>query len=327
MKALVDFVLRKTSARAFRDRYIADVPVDLARIAEYRAEAFPQSGPACWLDRPDALLRIDEKVRAGDISDAQADCCRQWVTEGYVIAKNLIDFDLLDRTWEAYEHAISSGVISVADESHGDGDPFPGRKLDPHIELPEVRALMHHQAILGITDIVFGRRTLPFQTIMGHKGSGQAAHSDAIHMTTYPIGYLAAAWVAFEDVHPDSGPLFFYPRSHRLLPYLLSADVGIAPVEYKANGPSAYSSKYEPAVQRYLDAYKLEKHVFEARKGDVLLWHSNLVHGGARRIDLQRSRKALVCHYLADGVFSYHDLSGNPTRLHRRGLYNAPELD
>ena len=51
---------------------------------------------------------------------------------------------------------------------------------------------------------------------MSHKGSQQGAHSDSIHMTTYPIGYLSAAWIAFEDIHPDSGPQLFYPGSHRL---------------------------------------------------------------------------------------------------------------
>ncbi|MDP6776601.1 MAG: hypothetical protein QGI83_07545 [Candidatus Latescibacteria bacterium] len=29
-------------------------------------------------------------------------------------------------------------------------------------------------------------------------------------MTTYPLGYLAAAWIAMEDIHPDCGPV---PRS------------------------------------------------------------------------------------------------------------------
>nr|WP_321984985.1 hypothetical protein [uncultured Lichenicoccus sp.] len=28
---------------------------------------------------------------------------------------------------------------------------------------------------------------------------------------TYPLGYLAATWTAFEDIHPDSGPLVYYP--------------------------------------------------------------------------------------------------------------------
>ena len=47
-----------------------------------------------------------------------------------------------------------------------------------------------------------------------------------------------------------------------------------------------------------------------AKKGDVLLWHANLLHGAEVRRDLTLSRKALVCHYFAEGVDCYHDLSG-----------------
>jgi hypothetical protein len=45
------------------------------------------------------------------------------------------------------------------------------------------------------------------------------------------------------------------------------------------------------------------------------------------RKDLRLSRKALVCHYFAEGVVTYHDLSGNPSRLHRNGMYAPPVVD
>lgn len=77
-----------------------------------------------------------------------------------------------------------------------------GRQLDPHLKVPAVRALRHHPAILAWTDLLFDRRTVPFQTIMGHAGSQQRAHSDSIHMTTYPLGFLVATWLAFEDIAP-----------------------------------------------------------------------------------------------------------------------------
>ncbi len=40
------------------------------------------------------------------------------------------------------------------------------------------------------------REPKPLQTIAAHKGSQQGVHSDSIHMTTYPLGYLSAAWIA-----------------------------------------------------------------------------------------------------------------------------------
>lgn len=40
--------------------------------------------------------------------------------------------------------------------------------------------------------------------------------SDLIHFDTMPRTLMAAAWTALEDIHPDSGPLRFYPKSHHL---------------------------------------------------------------------------------------------------------------
>lgn len=311
----------------FRRHYFADVPVDLTAIGEFRNDAFPASGPACWLDRPDALLAVERKVAEGTLSPADAAICRQWIVEGYYIARGLIDPVVLDRTWESYEKAIRDGVVVVNPESHGEGDPYPGRKLDPHLQVPEIAALQKYPAVLRLTDLLLGKQTMPFQTIMGHKGSAQRAHSDAIHMTTYPLGFLVACWMAFEDIHPDSGPLEYYPRSHRILPYLLSADVGIKSGEFKKAGYVVYNDRYEPAIQRYLAAHALAPQFFCPSKGDVLFWHANLVHGGAPRKDLRHSRRALVCHYFAKGAVTYHDLSGNPTRLHRDGLYAAMRSD
>lgn len=318
---------RQAKLANFRARYFADVPVDLTAIAEFRREAFPDSGPPCWLDAPDALLAVDRRVAAGTLDAADAEICRQWIVDGYYVAPGLIDHDTLDRTWAAYENAIRAGTVTPPPDGQGEADPNPGRALDPHMVVPEIHALQHHSALLRLADLFFGRRTVPFQTIMGHKGSSQAPHSDAIHMTTYPLGFLAAAWLPFEDIDPSSGPLEYYPKSHRLLPYLFSKDVGLAPVEFKKEGYRIYSERYEPAVRRYLEAYGVERKIFTPKKGDVLFWHANLVHGGAPREDLKRSRKALVCHYFAEGAVTYHDLSGNLSRLHRDGPLAPIRID
>jgi len=311
----------------FRKYYFADVPVDLNAIREFRGEAFPASGPPCWLDSPDSLIEVDRRLQKGIISPEQAKICEKWIFDGFFIAPGLIDRAELDVVWRAYERAIAQGRLKPPAEPVAPGDPYPGRTLDPHMHVKEIRDLQRHPKILAITDLLLGRRTLPFQTIMGHKGSSQRPHSDTIHMTTYPLGYLVANWIAFEDIHEDSGPLEYYPRSHRLIPPLLSREVAIAPRAFKTRGAAAYSSNYEPAIERYLAAARLQPEYFLGKTGDVLFWHADLIHGGAPRKDISLSRKALVCHYFAEGAVTYHDLSGNPSRLHRNGMYSGQVID
>ena len=310
----------------FRRYYFANEPVDLEAVGEYRADSFPKSGPLCWMDAPNALLEIERRLAAGELSESEAAMAEKWTLEGYYIASGLIENELLDRVWGAYEKAIADGVMTPPPEPRGPEDVWPGRILDPHMTLPIVREIQQHPAVLRICDILFGRKTLPFQTIIGHKGSWQPAHDDSIHMTSYPDGFLLANWIAFEDIHPDSGPLVYYPRSHRLLPPLLSADLGFEAQGFK-NDPSLYGRVYEPTIAKYVQKIDLKPEYFLAKKGDVLFWHAHLVHGGSARKDLSLSRKALVCHYFAVGAFCYHDLSGNASRLHKNGVFAPPALD
>jgi hypothetical protein len=312
--------------KLFRERYFADIPVDLENLGEIRAEKFPRSGPDCWLDAPNALIEIERRAASGELSAEDAAMAEHWTMEGYHIAPKLIGDDLIDKVWAAYEAALASGAVSPPPEVHGPGDVLPSRLLDPHIPIPVVRELQQHPEIMRICDLLLGRRALPFQTIIGHKGSWQPAHDDSIHMTTYPDGYLIACWIALEDIHPDSGPLEYYPRSHRLVPPLLSRDVGIGEMEYK-NDPMVYRRVYEKTIAKYIAKLGLKPSHFMAKKGDVLFWHAHLLHGGSARTDLTLTRKALVCHYFAEGSFAYHDLAGSPTRLSRDGLYAAPAVD
>jgi hypothetical protein len=281
--------------------------VDFSRLPAYRVEHFPDSGPKPWLDRDDWSRQIDA------LPAEQAALCRQWAETGYVILPKLIAESLLDTAWEAYEQAVQRGVIKLAHAPAGDEDRLPDRFLNPHKRVHPFCRVARHRALLRWLQLLMGHSAKLLQTIASHKGSQQAAHSDSIHMTTYPLGYLAAAWIAFEDIHPDSGPLEFYPGSHRL-PYVFSHDLQISVDDMKNGGYATYRAHYEPLVQKLVAEHGLRPKYFEARKGDVLIWHANLLHGGSRRRDLRLTRKALVGHYFASGAFVYHDLSAASSR-------------
>ena len=124
----------------------------------------------------------------------------------------LIDQATLDEVWFHYEEHLSGGLLETDDDdAQGPGDVLRGRTLDPHLVVPQLRALLEDRRLVDIAELLLGAEALPFQTIAGHKASQQALHSDSIHMTTYPLGYLVANWIAFEDITADSGPLRFVP--------------------------------------------------------------------------------------------------------------------
>jgi hypothetical protein len=292
------------------DQFFGDVKVDFEAIVNPRAEKFPTAGPFPWLDRPDAEQQIVAKRKAGKLSREEAKQLRFWVENGYVILKRAVEPTVLDEAWAGYEAAIRDHVIELQPEPAGANDPYPGRFQDPHMKVPALCRVMRHPNILRWVELLLGREPAPFQTITCHKGSQQGVHSDSIHMTTYPLGYLAAAWVAFEDIHPDSGPLVYYPGSHRW-PYIFSNDVGIGETDYREHGYHPYGERYEPRIRKVIEERRAEPHYFHARKGDTLIWHANLLHGGSKRHDLKYSRRALVSHYFARGAVCYHDFAAS----------------
>jgi Phytanoyl-CoA dioxygenase (PhyH) len=286
----------------------AEQKVKLSGLPAFRAEHFPYSGPYPWLDCADAGERIDRKLAAGEITAEQSEQCRRWSQDGYLILPRLIEPEILDRVWDGYERAISAGRIKLTADPAGEDDPHPGRFLNPHKKSGAFCEILKHAGLLDAIRLLMDREPRVLQTIASHKGSEQPEHSDSIHMTTYPLGYLTAAWIAFEDIHPSSGPLVYYPGSHRL-PYVFSKDVEISETDYAREGYASYQAKYEPYIQKLIGEHGLHPHHFHAKKGDVLIWHANLLHGGSRRADLRWSRRAVVVHFFVKGAFVYHDLS------------------
>jgi ectoine hydroxylase-related dioxygenase (phytanoyl-CoA dioxygenase family) len=129
-------------------------------------------------------------------------------------------------------------------------------------------------------------------------------------MTTYPLGYLIAVWIALEDTRPDNGPLFYYPGSHRL-PYLLNSDFN------EGETPLLLGNKdyvdYEDRIAELIKDKQPE--VFLAKKGDLLVWHANLIHGGMPVKAPTQTRKSMVIHYYAKDVIKYHEITERPSLL------------
>jgi ectoine hydroxylase-related dioxygenase (phytanoyl-CoA dioxygenase family) len=110
----------------------------------------------------------------------------------------------------------------------------------------------------------------------------------------------------------------YYPGSHRL-PYVFSKDVGISEDDFKKDGYGPYHARYEPYIRQLVDRHRLEPHYFHACKGDVLIWHANLIHGGSQRRKLDLSRRSVVCHFFVKNAFVYHDLAAAQSRQQYMG--------
>lgn len=133
-----------------------------------------------------------------------------------------------------------------------------------------------------------------------------------MYLTTEPIGYIISVWIPLEDIVPGSGELLYYPGSHRL-PYVFNKDLNYKPSYWKINRHHHFA--YEAKVQQLIEEHQLRPEHYLPRRGDMLIWHANLLHGGSPRKDESQTRKSLVMHYFARGVLCYHESTGRAALL------------
>ena len=101
-----------------------------------------------------------------------------------------------------------------------------------------------------------------------------------------------------------SGPLHYYPETH-ILPYVFNIDVSNQGTTFKL-GEKTHSN-YEDYFQEIIDNNKYEKKIFTAKKGDILIWHANLLHGANKIIDKKINRKSMVLHYFSTDSILFHE--------------------
>jgi ectoine hydroxylase-related dioxygenase (phytanoyl-CoA dioxygenase family) len=111
---------------------------------------------------------------------------------------------------------------------------------------------------------------------------------------------MCGVWVTLEDIDRDNGALDYYPGSH-MLKVITIEDVAPGP------GPQHYPL-YEDYVENFVKDQNLKPEQAILKKGQALIWASNLYHGGGTHKDKSRTRHSQVTHYYFDGCQYYMPL-------------------
>lgn len=160
---------------------------------------------------------------------------------------------------------------------------------DLYLELDSVRDLAIGDSVTPKLQSCLGSNPTLVNSLYFEHGSTQGPHVDTLYMTPRTPGALCAIWVAMEDVKPDAGPMFYYPGSHRIKPFRFS-NGGFHTIADEM-------ATWESYVLRAVQERELERVEFHAKKGDVFIWHANLLHGGSPIKTPSQTRKSLVFHY------------------------------
>jgi hypothetical protein len=181
---------------------------------------------------------------------------------------------------------------------------------------PNVKALALAPKILSALQELYGRQPMPFQTLNFNVGSQQLPHSDAFHFNCEPRSYMCGTWVALEDIDLENGPVMYFPGSHKLKEATWD-DVGFDAKESDYPSHGEYIKERRLAYEHYVERVMQEQDYSEPqyatiRKGQVLIWASNLLHGGSPQKDPSRTRHSQVTHYFFEGTRSFNPMREVP---------------
>jgi hypothetical protein len=309
----------------------------------YRSAQRPNNAAQCpspfgglWIDSANVKDLVDGKCEVGLISQRERQLLDKFVTQGFVILESAVPPDILDRAQQCLERVYEGHHAEIKFECHSlqkghvawhpDLVKHPAKALDLHWRLGAVRELGFSAEIARFLVLLFERALLMSQSLAFFRGSGQEMHQDSAYVPYSLPRQFAAAWVALEDVVPGAGELMYFPKSHIKLPEFLYNDRYKSASEAQRAG-MAPELVYEE-VRRHVgliesrsERFKLERKTFSAKRGDVLIWHADLAHGG-RRISTTASRKSVVFHYSPKEVVPlYAEGAQLEMKQHKPGCY------
>lgn len=224
-----------------------------------------------------------------------------WNKNGFLIWEKFLEEETVDAI-----NTDIDGLLKINEV----GFNYTGRKIfNAYKHSYTIRKVIKDKRLTELLAFILDKKVSPFQSINFLKGSEQAPHSDSIHMSTFPRGYLIAAWFALEDISIEQGPLSYYPGSHHL-PVITNDNYNNTGNKCCVDGNA--NKKYEEKMQSMIKENDLSKQIFTAKKGDLFIWNGNLIHGGEPMLNQALSRKSMVAHYFAEGVICYHEISERP---------------
>ena len=261
-----------------------------------------------WYDQPDCHARLDQLLDTGRVPAELESSFRQFLDEGWFEIENHLDDGLINRLNAAMDHAAQTGDSGFT--------PGSSQRLQRmHIKYDSFWDVTTYQKTQSVIDTLMQTPSTACQVIGFINGTQQAPHQDAIHLSVFPQGYMCGAWVALEDVQPDSGELVIYPGSHRW-DLVMMKDAGIDKVSHARW--SEFANTVEVRWQKLVDQSGVRPMIYRPKRGSLLVWHERLMHGGSRRLNKTLTRKSCVTHHFAQGGIIYYDSTGLPGRVIER---------
>lgn len=232
-----------------------------------------------------------QKNARSEVTDAR----RKLEIDGFCLLKGVLSYEECD--------SISTSFDDYVANNRSEADGFlletnrHSRLCNMHLVSEAARQAIAKPRVMAVLDSFFGDRAYVATSLYFEQSSEQAIHRDTPFFHTKPRMMFAGVWFALEDVHPDAGPLRYYPGGHKIC-------VTPRTVSSKEEIGGAWTSYCDEIAHKAKEMGLLEEVAF-INKGDCFVWHPELPHGGSPIKSPGKTRKSMVFHCAPESTTMY----------------------
>lgn len=248
-----------------------------------------------WVESPFFYKLLENS----NYTKAERDILKSYHENGYIVIDLELDDNFIDTLMDDIRSELSK-MKTQDNRYHYSDSP---RVFEAWKSVPNVLSLAKHPKLISTLELLYDRKPIPFQTINFLKGSNQPLHQDSIHFYTQPEKWMVGTWTALQDMTEDCGPLNIVPGSHTQ-PHYNFQNLNLPVASYGEQFDNY--SEYENFLDQLLESTSLIKKKWLGKKGQTLIWASNLLHGGAPITNPNSTRYAQATHFYFEGCNHYY---------------------
>lgn len=269
-------------------------------------------------EKPFIMAKIEDKlpwfdsegfmqsVASSALTEEEKSWCEDFARDGFIVCKNSVPEELCDEAIAAFNgwHDRNERALSQFRNEQGKLE----RIINIHSRLKVFNKLFSENKLTNVQDFLFRDETVLYTSLFFERGSAQDIHRDLPLFWTNPAYHYFGVWVALEDVNEDNGPLLVYEGGHKI-PAIDRGAIGKKFYSDLSKIPSLSEDvwkEYQSQVVKHSEELGLKKREVHVKKGDTILWHPLLPHGGKHIIDFAKTRKSFVMHTTPKDVPVFH---------------------
>jgi hypothetical protein len=226
-----------------------------------------------------------------------------WVMNGVVIKKGFVPDEIISKYREVR-------------------DALPLRAWDhptPYMECPELLDISTFPELVELQRSLLGVDVGLHLNLTDYLSTERKFHADTYLNPKEVGGHYLAVWIALDDISEDCGPFEYVPGSHKWPAMSRDALFKLAPKEllHPDRWPTLTQDIVGQACEDEITRRNAQVVKYLPKKGDLLVWHANLIHRGSTPTDPNAVRRAVIGHYS-----SIHHRSDMPAPVqHGSGWY------